>query len=245
MVFGDRIILVRDGCDQQYVTALDAASGRTVWRTDRPPLDTSAAVYRKAFSTPLVFRHEGVEQMVVVGAQWVVSYDPTSGRELWRVDTGETFSNSSRPVYGHGLVFVCTAYGGSKMLAIRPGGRGDVTHTHVAWETKRSTPKRSSPLLVGDQLYMVSDNGIASCLQARSGEICWTQRLTGPHSASPLCTAGRVYFFGEDGVTTVVKPNAAYRPLAENRVDGRIMATPALVGDSILLRTDTHLYCIE
>ena len=245
ITFGDRLILVRDGCDEQYVTALDAASGRTLWRANRPPLSTSVAVYRKAFSTPLVFRHDDADQMVVVGAQWVVSYDPTSGRELWRVDTGETFSNSSRPVYGQGLVFVCTAYGGSKMLAIRPDGRGDVTKTHVAWQLKRSTPKRSSPLLVGEQLYLVSDDGIASCVQARTGEIHWTQRLSGPHSASPLLAAGRIYYFGEDGTTTVVRPSTRYDLLAENQLSGRIMATPAVVDETILLRTDTHLYRIE
>jgi outer membrane protein assembly factor BamB len=245
ITFGDRLILVRDGCDVQYVTALDTVSGQTLWRTNRPPLSTSVAVYRKAFSTPLVFRHDGTEQMVVVGAQWVVSYDPASGRELWRVDTGETFSNSSRPVYGQGLVFVCTAYGGSKMLAIRPDGQGDVTETHVAWELKRSIPKRSSPLLVGEQLYRVSDDGIASCVQARTGEIHWTQRLSGPHSASPLLAAGRIHFFGEDGTTTVVRPGTRYDPLAENRVNGRIMATPAVVDDEIFLRTDTHLYRVQ
>ncbi len=244
IVYRDQLILVRDGCDRQYVIALDTATGKTLWQTDRPPMDTSVAVYRKAFSTPLVFHHDDADQMVILGAQWIVSYDPDSGNELWRVDTGSTFSNSSRPVYGQGLVFVCTAYGGTRMLAVRPDGRGDVTATHVAWELQRSTPKRSSPLLVGQELYLVSDNGIASCVQASSGEVHWTERLSGPHSASPVLANGRIYFFAENGTTTVVDPGTQFRPIAENEVSGSVMATPAFVDRAILLRTDTHLYRI-
>jgi outer membrane protein assembly factor BamB len=244
VVYRDQLILVRDGCDQQYVTALDKRTGDTLWRTNRPALDTSVFVYRKAFSTPLVFRHDGTEQMAILGAQWIVSYDPASGRELWRVDTGSTYSNASRPIYGEGLVFACTAYGGTRMLAIRPQGRGDVTATHVAWKLQRSTPKRSSPLLVGQQLFMVSDNGIASCIQAATGEVLWSERLSGPHSASPILADGRIYFFAEDGTTMVLEPGTQYRPIAENRVTGSIMATPAFVDSAVLLRTETHLYCI-
>jgi outer membrane protein assembly factor BamB len=244
IVFERLLILTRDGCDRQYVTALDTASGQSVWRTQRPPLSTEVDVYRKAFSTPLIFTHDGRQQMVSVGAQWVVAYEPSNGRELWRVDTGGTYSNASRPVYGQGLIFVCTAYGGARVLAVRPDGHGDVTDTHVAWQLQRATPKRSSPLLVGDLLYLVSDNGIASCVRAATGEVCWTQRLAGPHSASPVCAAGRIYFFGEDGTTTVIHPGPEYQQLAENRVRGRIMASPAFVDDTILLRTDSALICV-
>ncbi len=245
ILHGDLLMLARDGCDQQYITALDKRTGQPIWSTDRPPLATSVTPYRKAFSTPLVIEHEGQEQMVIPGAQWMASYDPATGRELWRVDTGPTFSNSSRPVYGCGLVFCGTAYGGSYLLAIRPDGRGDVTSTHVAWQTQRSVPKRSSPLLVGDELYMVADNGIATCLDARSGEVHWTERLDGSFSAAPVHAAGRIYFFSESGTTTVIQPSKEFRRLAENSLDGRIMATAAFVDGSVFLRTDTHLYRID
>ena len=246
ILFRDLLILVRDGCDQQYVTALDKTTGRTVWKTARPPHDTPTAVFRKSFSTPLVIEDDdGTEQMVVLAAQWVVSYDPSTGAERWRADTGRTFSNMSRPVCGHGMVYVSTAYGGTRMLAIRTGGRGNVTDTYVAWQLKQGTPKRSSPLLLGDHLYFVSDRGVASCADAREGEVIWSERFPEGHSASPVYADGRIYFFGEEGTIAVVQPDDTFMRLAENHVDGRIMATPAFADRSIFLRTDTHVYCIE
>jgi outer membrane protein assembly factor BamB len=203
-------------------------------------------VFRKAFSTPLVIEDDdGTEQLIVLGAQWLVSYDPSTGVERWRVDTGSTYSNASRPVYGHGMVYACTAFGGTRMLAVRTDGQGDVSDRHVVWQLGRTTPRRSSPLLVGDHLYFVSDRGVASCAHARTGEVLWSERLPGAHSASPVYADGRIYFFGENGSVTVVRPGDRFRLLAENRIDGRIMASPAFVDRSIILRTDTRLYCIE
>jgi outer membrane protein assembly factor BamB len=245
LVHGNLLILVRDGCDRQYVTALDKHTGQTVWATDRPPMTTPVAVYRKAFSTPLVIEHQGREQLVIPGAQWMAAYDPATGRELWRVDTGPTFSNSARPVYGHGLVFCGTAFGGSYLLAIRPDGPGDVTRSHVVWQTQRSVPRRSSPLLVDGDLYMVADNGIATCLDAATGQERWTERLGGTFSASPVFAAGRIYLFSENGTTTVIQPGSPFRMLAANPLDGHIMATPAFDGRSLFLRTATHLYRID
>jgi outer membrane protein assembly factor BamB len=184
------------------------------------------------------------EQMVIPGAQWMASYNPADGTELWRVDTGGTFSNSSRPVFGHGLAYVSTAFGGSRLLAIRPDGRGNVTATHVAWECKKQIPTKSSPLLVGDELYFVSDLGVANCLDARSGEIHWSQRLADPVSASPVAADGRIYIFGEQGTTTVLRPGTEFTKLAENQLDGRILASPAVLDGAIYLRTDKHLYRI-
>jgi outer membrane protein assembly factor BamB len=239
------LILVRDGCDQQYVMAVNATTGEVAWKTSRPPLDTPTAVYRKAFSTPLVIQQDGVEQMIAPGAQWIASYIPSTGEELWRVDTGSTFSNSSMPAYGNGRAYVCTAYGGTKMLAIRTEGHGDVTGTHVSWDINRGTPRRSSPLLVQDQLYMISDRGVASCVDSSTGELQWTERLSGAHSASPLFVDGRVYFFSEAGTTTVIAPGDQFQLLARNQLEGKVMATPAISEQAIILRTDSHLYCIQ
>ena len=245
ILHGDLLVLVRDGCDLQYVAALDKNSGKTVWKTDRPPIDTDYTPYKKAFSTPLVIGNAGEEQMVVLGANWIVSYAPDSGRPIWQVDTGGTFSSTSRPVFGHGMVFVCTAYGGSYLLAIRADGRGDVTGTHVSWTGKKQVPKRSSPLLVGDELYMVSDKGVASCLDARTGKVHWTERILGDCSASPVFADGRVYFFGEDGRTTVVRPGTQFAKLGENEIEGPVMASVAIADKAFFVRTGTHLYRIE
>jgi outer membrane protein assembly factor BamB len=215
-----------------------------VWKTDRPPIATSSLPYRKAFSTPLIVKVDGVEQMVIPGAQWMVSYNPADGTERWRVDTGGTFSNTARPVCGHGMAYVGTAYGGTRLLAIRLDGRGDVTRSHVVWETRKQVPKKSSPLLIGDELYFVSDLGVANCVDAKTGEIHWSERLSDALSASPVYADGRVYVFGEQGTTTVLQPGKQPVKLAENSLDGRILASPAVVDGAIFLRTDGHLYRI-
>jgi len=245
ILYGDLLVLTRDGCYKQYATALDKQTGETAWTAKRPPLATSSAAFRKAFSTPLVFQHDGSDQMVAIGAQWMVSYAPATGRELWRVDTGPTFSTCSRPVSGCGLVFCCTYYGGQQLLAIRPDGGGDVTQSHVQWRTKRSVPKLSSPLVVGDKLYMVSGSGVASCLDARTGDVHWTERLGGAYSASPVHAGGRIYFFSEEGTTHVLRSGEEFASLGENSLNGRVISTPAFVDGVILLRTETHLYCIR
>ena len=239
------LVLVRDGCDVQYVIALDKNTGQTVWKTDRPPIDATYTPYKKAFSTPLVIDTEQGRQMIVPASQWIVSYDPDSGKPIWQVDTGHTFSNVSRPVFGHGLVFVATAYGGSHLLAVGTGGEGDVTDTHVVWDHRKQVPRRSSPLLVGDELYTISDSGVATCLDARTGKIHWTERVLGDCSASPVFASRRIYFFSEDGKTIVVRPGKEFTRLAENEIDGRIMASVAIADGAFFLRTDTHLYRIE
>jgi outer membrane protein assembly factor BamB len=245
ILHGDLLVVVRDGCDMQYVAALDKNTGQTVWKTDRPPIDTDYIPYKKSFSTPLVFGPAGSEQMIAMGAKWIVSYAPESGTPIWQVDIGSAFSNISRPVFGHGMVFVCTAYGGSHLLAIRTDGRGDVTDTHVSWMGKRRVPKRTSPLLVGNELYTVSDKGVATCLDARTGKTHWTKRILGNCSASPVLADGRIYFFAEDGQTTVIQPGKHFTMLAESKIDGPVMASVAIANGAFFLRTGTHLYRIE
>ena len=244
-VYGNLLMLVRDGCDVQYVTALDKQTGETVWRTPRPPIDATYTPYKKAFSTPLVIDHAGRRQMIVMGAQWIVSYDPDTGKEIWQVDTKSSFSNASRPVFGHGLIFVTTAFGGSELLAIRPAGRGNVTETHVAWTARKQVPRTPSPLLTGNELYTISDGGVATCMDAATGEVHWARRLLGKCSASPILAAGRIYFFAENGSAAVISPGTEFTLLAESRVDGRIMASVAVSTPAFFLRTDTHLYRIE
>jgi len=245
ILHGDLLVLVRDGCDLQYVTALDKHTGRIVWKTDRPPIDVNYTPHKKAFSTPLVIEASGTEQMIVPGAKWIVSYEPDTGEPIWRVDTGRSFSNAARPVFGHGMVFICTAFGGTELFAVRVDGQGDVTDTHVAWVGRRQVPKRSSPLLVGDGLYMISDGGVATCMDARTGEIHWAERILGNCSASPVFADGRIYFFGEDGKTAVVRPGKEFVLLAENEIDGRIMASVAIADGALFLRSEKHLYRIE
>ncbi len=245
IIHEDLLVLVCDGIDTQFVIALDKHTGKTVWKTMRPPFRTEDGQHKKAYSTPLVVRHDGRDQLIIPGAQWVISYDPLTGKEIWRVDHGSGFSNVPRPVHGHGMVYICTGYGRPELWAIRVDGMGDVTESHVVWKEPRQIPKNPSPLLVDDLLFVISDNGIASCLDALSGKQHWIKRIGGNHSASPIFADGRVYFFSQEGVTTAIEASSEFEELAKSQVDGRLMASPAVLKTSLILRSDSKLYCIE
>jgi outer membrane protein assembly factor BamB len=174
----------------------------------------------------------------------VLALDPRDGEELWRVRY-EGYSVIPRPVFGHGLVFVCTGYEWPVLVAIRPDDRGDVTETHVAWKTRKAVPHTASPLLVGEELYLVSDGGIASCLDAKSGQVHWQERLDGAFSASPLYAGGRIYIQNEQGVGTVVKAGKQFQRLARNSLGEPTLASYAAADGSLLIRTETRLYRIR
>jgi len=253
VLFENLLILSFDGVDVQYTIALDKTTGHTVWKTDRSTvwrdLDAQGKPkregdFRKAFCTPLVVDAGGTPLMISLGAKAAFAYDPRTGREIWKTHhTGH--SSSPRPVFGHGMAFVTTGLGTTEMWAIRVDGRGDVTDTHVAWKARRDIPGLSSPLLVGDLLYMVNDRGAASCRDARTGKLVWKQRIGGNYAASPIYADGRLYFCNQQGKTTVLKPARTCQILATNRLDTGLMASPAVAGRALLLRTKTHLYRIE
>jgi outer membrane protein assembly factor BamB len=238
ILYGDLLIFSCDGSDQAFVVALDKRTGKVRWKTPRRyPAD-------QAYSTPLVIQVGGRDQIVSVGAYRTAAYDPQSGREIWRVGYDDGFSNVPRPVFGHGLVYIATGFQEPTMIAVRPDGSGDVTRTHVAWTVRRGAPHTPSPLLVDDHLYVVSDLGIASCLDARTGAVVWQQRLGGNYSASPVLADGRIYFLAEEGVATVIAPGREFRKLATNTLDGAMLASMAVSGGSMFIRSDTHLYRI-
>ena len=241
------LILVRDGGDQQYITALDTRTGQTVWKSDRPPLSTPVRMFRKSFSTPLVFEAAGKVQMIAPGAQWFVSYDPETGKEIWRVDNGKGETVAPRPVYGNGLVYLSTGVYRPKpqLWAVRVDGQGDVTATHVAWKLPSSIGFMASPLLLGHELYLLSDDGFVTCVDAASGEILNKVRAGGNYAASPTCAEGRIYCFSREGKTLVFKANKELTVLAENQLDGPLFASPAFVNSAIYLRTDSDLYCLS
>ncbi len=238
VLYGDRLILSVDGYDTPFVVALDAATGAERWRTARRrPIS-------QAYSTPLVIRVGDRDQIFSIGAFRATAYDPASGDEIWEVSYGDGFSNVPAPVFGHGMVYVATGFQVPSLLAVRADGRGDVTASHTAWVLRRGVPLTSSPLLVGDELYLVSDLGVATCLDARTGETHWRERLGGNFSASPVFADGRIYFQSEEGVTTVVAPGTVYRQLATNRLDGVTLASMAVANGSFFIRTHGHLYRI-
>lgn len=254
ILWQDLLILSMDGVDVQYLTALDKMTGRTVWKTDRTAdwndLDAdgkpkSEGDLRKGFCTPLVIDVAGAKQMISLGAKAAYGYDPRTGKELWKIGH-KVHSPASRPVAGGGLVFFSTGYGGAtEMWAARPDGRGDVTGTHVVWKYERDAPKTASPLLVGDLLYMVSDTGAATCLEAATGAVVWRDRAGGDYAASPIYADGRIYFFSRQGRSVVLKPGRTFEVLAANKLEEGMMASPAVAGKALFLRTKGHLYRIE
>lgn len=238
ILYDDLLILNGDGYDVAFVVALDKRTGEIRWKTDREdPVS-------QAYSTPLTINVGGRDQIVSVAAFRATAHDPASGAELWRVRYGRGFSNVPRPVFGHGLVFIATGFQTPSMLAVRADGSGDVTDTHVAWTLRRGAPHTPSPLLVGRELYMVSDYGVLTCIDAESGEIHWQQRIGGNYSASPVFADGRIYFQSEEGKTTVLAPGTTYSELAINQLDGSTLASMAVADGSFFLRTSTHLYRI-
>lgn len=238
IVYGDLLILNCDGSDVAFVIALDKNTGKVKWKTNRGfPAD-------QAYTTPLVIRAADRDQLISVGAFRTRAYDPLTGKEIWRVRYDEGFSNVPRPVFAHGLVYIATGFQQPSLLAVRPDGTGDVTKTHIAWELKRGAPLTPSPLVVDDEIYIVNDGGIASCLDARTGALIWQQRLGGTYSASPVFADGRIYFLAEQGVTTAIAPGKEFRRLATNTLDGGLLASMAVSGGSLFLRTDSHLYRI-
>ncbi len=251
------LILHFDGSDFQYVTALDKTDGHTVWKTDRSidfrDLDANGKPnrdgdFRKAFSSPLVVMHEGQPLLISAGSNATYCYDPATGREIWRVEERRHHSGTVRPVVGHGMVFTATGLAKGELWAVKLGGEGVVTDTHVVWKVTRNVPNRPSPVLVGDLLFMVDqDTGIVSCIEAKTGELVWRERLpgTGNHSSSPIHAGGRLYFFNENGHGTVIEAGRQFKVLAENKLDGGFMASPAVAGKALFVRSKTHLYRLE
>lgn len=245
ILFEDLLIFHMDGIDVQYVIALEKATGKTRWKVDRDvKLAHLAADLRKAYSTPILVDVDGKTQLVSSCANATFGYDPRSGEQLWRVKR-KGFSMSSRTVAGLGMLFVNTGFMRPTIIAIRKGASGEATDTHVEWTFSRSVPTMPSPVLVGDRLYIVNDGGVATCVDARTGKALWRERLGGEHSASILYAGGHLYYFDRHGDTVVMKPGDKVQRVAENRLESGCMASPAVVGNALILRTKTHLYRIE
>jgi outer membrane protein assembly factor BamB len=246
-VLADKLlILPMDGFDEQYVIALDKKTGKTAWKTPRSTDYTGIdAQFRNAYCTPLVIEAAGRRQVICTAAVETISYDPATGKELWKVcPKKNSYSNTSRPLFCFGMVLVNTG-ATTQIWAVRPDGHGDVTDSHVVWKLDKNVPFMPSPTIVGDLLYMVTDKGIVSCVEAKTGKPVWKHRLRGTFEASPIVADGRIYFSNDEGDVTVLAPGRQYKELAVNDLKKGQMASPAVAGKALFLRTTTHLYRIE
>jgi len=255
LLVGKLLILTMDGADFQYLVALDTASGDTVWKTDRSTkwddIEPGGIIrgdgdFRKAYSTPTLTELDGQSIIISPGAKACFAYAALTGEELWHI-TYKGFSNAARSVIAGGHVFINTGFSKPHLLSVRldPQARGDITDSHTRWDIFKRVPKRSSPVIVGERLYMVSDKGILTCIDTVSGDTVWSERLHGHFSASPIHAGGHLYFFSEMGTAYVVRPGDRFEQVAANTLDSGFMASPAPSGDSLFARSKTHIYRIR
>lgn len=259
-----RIYLNFDGSDHQFVVALDAATGKTLWEVKRgidykdlgpDGKPESEGDWRKAFATCHLASFDGRLQLLSQGAKAMYGYDPLTGAELWRVEERTSHSAGTRPAVGFGMVFVPSGWSQGQILAIRPGKADEVLDANgpdtsngqlsIVWKTKRNVPKKPALTRVDDLLYGLDDNGVATCWEAKTGTVVWNERVGGNYSASPIAGDGRLYFCSEEGKTVVVSTGREFKKLAENTLADGFMASPAVSGKALFLRTKSALYRVE
>ncbi len=239
-----RLIIQFDGFDFQYVVALDANTGKTIWKRDRDiEYGTTNGDEMKAFCTPLEISIKGQKQLISPTSKAVIAYQPADGQEIWRVTYNE-FSATAQPSFDGDTVYVNTGFGKAKLYAIDPTGKGDVTSSHVTWVNAKGIGSKPSPVLYQGLIFNVHDSGVASCIQAEDGSELWNKRLGGQFSASPLVAGGKLYLFDHDGNGYVLQPDREFKLIAESSLDDGCMASPVPVGDKLLVRTRTALYLL-
>lgn len=244
VVYGDLLYLTFDGYDLQYITALNKLTGETVWKKDRGvDFGTTDGDAKKAYSTPALIEAGGKKLLISPFASATIAYDPKNGDPIWTVRHGG-MNAAGRPLYGNGLVLINSADGPNPLIAVPPTGEGDITK-NIAWRSNKAVPKRPSQLLIGDLLFMMSDGAVASCLNAKTGEEIWTKRLAGDYWASPLYADGLIYCFSQQGHVPVFKAGREFELVAENKFEEGFVASPAVAGKALILRSKGHLYRIE
>lgn len=236
----DKLIFTCDGASDPKVVALDAQTGRVVWEVPRP----NDAKSKFSFCTPSLIIVDGKQQVIAPGSDCVLAIDPANGSVIWQL-LYSGYSVVPKPIYHSGLVFLSTSYDTPSMLAIDPTGRGDVTKTHLKWSLTKSVPHTASMLADSGLIYSISDAGIAMCVDAQSGEVIYKERVGGNFSASPIMVGHKIYYTNEAGVTTVIASGRQYKVLAENDLGERTLASAAVVGNALIMRTADAIYRIE
>ncbi|HXG60959.1 MAG TPA: PQQ-binding-like beta-propeller repeat protein [Planctomycetota bacterium] len=236
-LYKDLVIFNGDQDADAWIVALERATGRERWRADRPNKTRS-------YVPPVVIEAAGRAQLVLSGSKCVASYDPDTGRLLWIVD-GPTEQYVASLVYADGVLFVTGGYPDRYLTGIRPDGEGNVTRTHVLWQHEREGVSYvPSPVAWESRFFVVSDDGLASALEAKTGRRLWKERLGPHHSASPVAAGGYLYFTDDRGTTHVLKAGPTFERVARNELGEECYASPALSRGRIYLRTARHLWCL-
>lgn len=239
VLYDGKLVIACDGTANPFIAAIDAETGKVVWKTMR----SEKAKISHSFVTSTVAVVDGKPQVLSPGPDHFAAYDLETGKELCKV-RALGWSVVPQPAVGHGMVYYNHDYDNPELMAVRLGGSGDVTDSHVVWRINRGAPSTPSPLLVGEELYFVADNGIASCVNALTGEHYWMERIGGNFSASPVFANGHILFLNEAGLATWIKPGKTYEAVGTSEVPGRTFATPSFSNGAMYLRTDEVLYKI-
>jgi hypothetical protein len=235
-LFKDMVILNGDQDAKAFIVALDKATGEERWRVDRPNRTRS-------YCPPLITEAGGRTQMVLAGSKCVASYDPGTGKQFWIVD-GPTEQFVASMVYTDGLFCMTGGYPSLHILGIRPDGDGNVTGTHVAWHERKNPSYVPSPIAAGKWFYVISDSGMLSCIEARTGRYAWQQQVARHVSSSPVSAAGNLYFLDDDGLTMVVKAGPTFEVVSKNALGEPCRTSPAISRGRIFVRAIGNLYCI-
>jgi outer membrane protein assembly factor BamB len=239
---GNLLIVHFDGSDQQFIAAFDKTTGKVAWKTARSGKMDPRPQQRKAYGTPLILTMNGQSTVVSPAADWVYGYEPATGKELWKLPYGELgFSMSVRPVADAERIYLSTSYGKSQVIALKYAG---LKTPEIAWRNNKNAPKMCSPVLANDLLFYVDDGGIVSCIDPATGDAHYRERLGGKFSASPILADNKLYFASREGVVTVVPAGREFKILAQNTLEGSLMASPVAVDGTLYLRTDKALYRI-
>lgn len=244
----DQLIVACDGRDAQFEAALDKATGKVLRKTPRntPELLDLKEDMRKAYGTPVLMKIDGRDQALTTASNRLWANDPETGRELWHVKYPRGFSNVPLPVTDGQTIVVSSGFMKPALMGIKIGGAsGDVTGTHVLWTQLKGAPDQCSPIIVKDRIFVTTSGGILSCLNLQTGEVIWQERIGTDFAASPILSEGRLYFFAAAGPCTIVEPGDTFKKVADNTLDAGCMASPAVVGKALIVRTKTHLYRIE
>lgn len=235
-----------DGRDKQFAVALNQETGETVWNVKRSGKLNSKEDFKKSYCTPAIVKSRNGDMLISPAADWVYAYEPSSGKEIWKANYGSLgFSCVPKPIFKDGTAYVLTSFMKSQLLAIDIHGKGDVSKSNIKWKTDSNMPAKPSLIIVEDNLYAVNDKGIMTCLNAITGEEKYKQRIGGNFAASPLYAGGNIYLFDTRGRTTIFKPGDKYKLVKKNQLEGMFMASAAVAGESLILRTDKALYRIE
>lgn len=254
VLYKDLLILHFEGMDEQYIVALNKTNGKVIWKTDRPsePYQPLQEIARKAYITPLIINVKGRDMLISNGSAVCVAYDPGTGKEFWRVVDGAE-STIAMPVTEQGVVYWYTGFAvgadGEKyteLLAVNPDGNGDITKSNILWKKREGLSENQSltPIIKDGLIYTINTKRTLMCIDAATGKEIWATHVTSNYNASPVYLNGNIFFFSAKGEVLVIKAGRKYEPLAKSQMDSGIWATPAVLRNSVILRTQKYLYRI-